>query len=114
MNPRFLLDEDTQFELAEILRARGVDAIHVQESGRKGLPDDAQLRYAIKNKRAMLTFNVRDFVLLHNLYVRDNTDHFGIIVSKQIPLRVTLARILRIVQSQTQESLKNNLLFLYE
>jgi predicted nuclease of predicted toxin-antitoxin system len=107
-----LLDEDIHLELAEVLRSRGVDAIHVQEAGRKGFSDEEQLSFAAKNRRSLCTFNVRDFVLLHNAYVSADLDHFGIIVSKQVSLRVAMASILRLTQSHTLESLKNALIFL--
>jgi len=41
-----LLDEDVRPLLAEVLRARGFDVIHVLETGRAGKPDAEQLEYA--------------------------------------------------------------------
>jgi len=40
MKIKLMLDEDVQIELANALKAKGVDAVSVQEFGRKGLPDE--------------------------------------------------------------------------
>ncbi len=70
MKVKLFLDEDVHFALAIALRKRGYDVIHAQELQRKGKSDDEQLSYAIKEKRCLFSFNVKDFVLLHNKYVQ--------------------------------------------
>ena len=55
-----LLDEDVRPLLAEILRQRGCDAVHVLEVGRGGKSDPEQLAYAVSQGRVMLTHNIRD------------------------------------------------------
>jgi predicted nuclease of predicted toxin-antitoxin system len=42
-----LLDEDVRVLLADILRQRGYDAVHVLEVGRGGKSDPEQLAYAV-------------------------------------------------------------------
>jgi len=46
-----------------------------------------------------MTFNVKDYVLLHNEYVQLEKEHWGIIVSKQLPIGEILRRILNVFQS---------------
>ena len=82
MKVKLLLDEDVHFSLAIALRTRGFDVVHVQELERKGMSDREQLNFAVVNERCLLSFNVRDFVILHNEYVKSDQKHFGIIVSK--------------------------------
>ena len=65
MKPRILLDEDTHLALAEALRQRGFDAVHIQEIGRKGCSDPEQLDFAVQNERCIVSFNRKDFVALH-------------------------------------------------
>jgi predicted nuclease of predicted toxin-antitoxin system len=65
-----LLDEDVRPLLAEILRQRGYDAVHVLEVSRGGKSDLEQLAYAVSQGRAMLTHNIRDYLLLDG-----NTEH---------------------------------------
>ncbi len=98
--------------LGSILRKRGFDVEHAQELSRKGKSDAEQLMYAAKEKRCLITFNVKHFVLLHNDYVNTGREHWGIIVSKQLTIGETIRRALRVLQSNSQDSMKNRLLFL--
>jgi|SRR3989304_7445163 len=107
-----LLDEDVRVILAEILRQRGYDAIHVLEADRTGKTDPEQLAYAASQQRAILTHNVRDFRLLDKQYHDESKEHFGILFSDQVPLRDLLRRTLRFLSRHTAEDVKNNALWL--
>jgi predicted nuclease of predicted toxin-antitoxin system len=109
---RLFLDEDVHTNLAHALKQRGFDAVHAQGLARTGLTDDEQLAYAVRQRRCLISFNVRDFVLLHNRYVEDNRRHYGIIVSKQLPLGVILNKLLRLLNEHSQDSMKNRIEFL--
>lgn len=109
---KLLLDEDVHFNLASALRKRGYDAIHVQELDRKGLSDREQLKYAVEQQGCLFSFNVRDFVLLHNDYVALEQEHFGIIVARHLPVGEALRRLLALLQTNSAESMKNMLEFL--
>lgn len=67
----------------------------------RGRADLQQLAYACEQQRCLMSFNVKDFVLLHNRYARDEKDHWGIIVSKQLPIGETLRRLLRVLHQQS-------------
>lgn len=110
--PKLFIDEDVHAELSTALIKRGYDSIHAQEINRKGLPDIDQLLYAVEMGRCLFTFNVKDFVLLHNKFVNEEKVHYGIIVSKQLRFSDTLTRVLNILQTNTSDSLKNKLFFL--
>ena len=73
-------DEQYPLPIVEFLRTFGHDVLTVQEAGNANqkIPDEEVLAFAISNDRAVLTFNRRDFVRLHNLI----PDHAGIIISK--------------------------------
>lgn len=86
MKLRLFLDEDVHFALADALRKRGYDARHTGEEGRWGLSDKDQLEFAAREGRCLVTFNVGDFVQLHNSWLRAGQNHAGIVVSKQLPL----------------------------
>ncbi|HJY62800.1 MAG TPA: DUF5615 family PIN-like protein [Ignavibacteria bacterium] len=110
--PKLFIDEDVHSELSTALVKRGFDAIHAQEQKRKGLTDLEQIQYAINQNRCFFTFNVKDFVLLHNDLIKQNIDHYGIIVSKQLTFSATLNKMLNLLQNNSRDSLKNKLLFL--
>jgi len=112
MKIQLFLDEDVHSGLAHALRQRGYDAIHAQELERKGRSDLDQLLFAIEQERCLFTFNVKDFVILHNVQAKAQQEHWGIIVSKQLPFRATLSRLLRSIQSTSKETMKNYLEFL--
>lgn len=106
------LDEDVHFILSSALRKRGFDVIHTQELDRKGKTDQEQVAFAVENERCIFSYNVRDYVLLHNEYVDLEKDHWGIIISKQLPIGETLRRLLKLLQQDSKDSMKNKLEFL--
>ncbi len=111
MKPKLFLDEDVHVDLEAALRRRGYDVVHAQEVGRKGKSDPEQLAYAVEQGRCVFTFNVGDFVVLHNEYTRSGEEHCGILVLKQRPVGETLHRLLRALQPFSEDSLKNRLEF---
>jgi len=112
MKIELFLDEDVHSELALALRKRGYDAIHAQELERKGRSDSDQLEFAIQQERCLFTFNVKDFVILHNQHVKSQKEHWGIIVPKQFPFRDTMSKLLRLLRHTAKETMKNHLEFL--
>ena len=76
---RLYADEQFPKPVVENLRALGHNILTVQEAGKTGLPDEDVLNFAIRENRAVLTLNRRDFFQLHNL----NPDHTGIIACSQ-------------------------------
>ena len=61
---KLYLDENLSPRIAELLRARGLDATSAHETGNTQLTDAAQLRYATDQARAIVTCDVADFVAL--------------------------------------------------
>lgn len=49
--------------LAEVLRNRGYTVTHVLEADRNGKSDREQLAYAVKHKMAIITHNVKDYIV---------------------------------------------------
>ena len=74
------LDEDLSPAIAGLLRPHGIDASTTQEVGNVQLDDRAQLTYATREGRAILTANVIDFIELAHEAVATNTEHAGIVL----------------------------------
>lgn len=102
------LDADVRPRLAKILRERGFDVTCAQEVGLYDAEDEAQLEFAIRQRRVILTHNIRDFVRLDESYNRQGKKHFGILVSKQIPLRELIRRIHKFLNTRTREDVKDS------
>ena len=82
--PKLLLDEHIWVYLATLLREQGFDVIHVCEDGLQGKSDSEILQVASEKHRAVVTFNIRDFIPLAIQYFDDGKEHYGVVVSDQI------------------------------
>jgi predicted nuclease of predicted toxin-antitoxin system len=109
---RLFLDEDVHLGLAAALRKRGHDAVHTLEAQRQGVSDEAQLAFATVQGRCLVTFNVGDFVQLHNQWVAQGREHGGIVVSKQLTIGESLRRLLALLQKEDLETMRGQLRFL--
>ncbi len=109
---RLLIDEDMNLRLAEALRRRNYDAVHIQEVGRKGKTDPEQLAYAASEGRCFVTFNVGDFVQLHSSSILSNSPHSGIIVVPRISLSEAVHLLSTFLERHKREDMINELRFL--
>jgi hypothetical protein len=75
---RLYADEDFSYPVIQWLRQLGHDILTAREAGHagQGIQDVAVLAFAMAAGRAVLTFNRRHFIRLHD----EVTSHAGIIV----------------------------------
>lgn len=109
---KLYLDEDISPVIGVVLRSRGYDVVSTHEVDMNGREDKEQLDYAIKNKRALLTFNARHFAPLAEKYYKEGKEHFGIIVSKKVSLSEMIRLIVNMMKSSTAEDFKNSFIWL--
>ncbi len=75
------IDEDAgEDAVVKGLRARGIDLVTTAEVHQLGPTDAEQLTTAIRLRRTIYTFNVRDFAQLHSETLEQGWEHTGIIV----------------------------------
>lgn len=110
--PRLLLDELIWAYLAKILREQGFDVIHVTEVGLVATPDREIMEYAVGQHRAILTFNIKDFIPLAIQYFEDGKEHYGIVVSNQLSRGELQKRVIKLLKSITAEDLMNSVRYL--
>ncbi len=77
---RFLVDEDLSEEITSILRADGIDAVHVREIGLSGADDHEVLDEAARQKRCVITRNRNDFLTLTEFYFSEGRPHYGVLI----------------------------------
>jgi hypothetical protein len=85
-----------------------------QETDLLSASDVVQLAHAASEHRAILTFNIGDFALLHEQYTAEGKEHWGIIFSNREPIGELLRRILRLLNSVSADELKNQVRWLSE
>jgi len=109
---RLYLDEDVHRRVASALRLRHYDVVSAHEGQRWGLTDAEQLGLAASQGRVIVTFNVADFVVLHDDWLRSGRTHAGIVVSEQLPISVMVRRLLNLLGTRTAEDLAAQILWL--
>lgn len=90
----FYLDEDVPHELAGALRAIAYEANSVKELGALGLTDARQLLKAVDLGRTVITYNSKDFKLLHETLslwsnrwrITADAWHHGILILPHLPV----------------------------
>ncbi len=86
---RLLLDAHLDRVVARALREHGYDVISVVEIGSDlfQAPDAEILAFASAERRAFGTRNIRDFVLLHAMWLGQERSHAGIVLvhARNIP-----------------------------
>jgi uncharacterized protein with PIN domain len=112
---KLYLDENLSPRIAELLRARGLDAVSAHEAGTTQLADTAQLRYATGQGRAIITCDVADFVALAGAAIAANANHAGIILVSSRFRADDFARIATAIEQVAQRypgGLPGSVLFL--
>lgn len=69
---RFYLDENISRDAEHLLTRYGHDALHSVDLGHRAMPDPQHLFAAADDNRILLTFNRRDFELLHQFWTSLN------------------------------------------
>jgi hypothetical protein len=112
---RLYLDEDAMRKaLVFGLRARNVDVLTAAEANMINRRDEDHLVMASDSRRALFTFNVADYCVLHQRWMSLQRAHAGIIVAPQQHYSVgeELRRIMRLISRRTAEEMQNRLEFI--
>ncbi len=85
MPRRNYADECVDRAVVEFLRQRGFDMLTALEAGLGEEPDLAQLEYATRADRLLVSYNRIDFRRLHTTFLRSGREHAGIVLIPQVP-----------------------------
>ena len=111
-SPKLLLDEHIWAYLAKLLREERFDVIHINEVNLTGTPDDELMAYAVGEHRAVVTFNIKDFIPLAIQCYEDGKEHYGIVLSNQLSRGELQKRVIKLLKSVTAEELINSVRYL--
>lgn len=111
---KLFLDEHIWQGLTGALRQLGCDVLHVCDADRAGMDDADQLAFAAEQGRSILTYNVKHFVPLANLWYEAGRDHAAIILSEQLEPGELLRRVKNLLATVSAEEMVNAVRFLQE
>ena len=79
----YLDDDSVMPRLVRLLRQAGHDVALPADLNTAGADDPIHLRYAIRDRRLLLSHNYDDFLLLHELVLESQGHHAGILVVRR-------------------------------
>ncbi|MBC7930196.1 MAG: DUF5615 family PIN-like protein [Rubrivivax sp.] len=112
---RLYLCEDAQdSDVVVALRQRGIDVLTADEADMRPRADADHLAYATAQNRALYSFNIRDYNILHAASLAEGKSHTGIILAPQQRYGVgeQMRRLLRLIHTISAEEMRNRLEFL--
>lgn len=101
-------------DLAQALRARGIDVITALEAGKIDRADSEHLDLATAQGRVLHSFNVGDFYRLHTTFLAEGKSHAGMILARQQGYSVgeMMRRLLKLIAAKASEEMKDQVEFL--
>jgi predicted nuclease of predicted toxin-antitoxin system len=114
MPPKLHLNEHLSPRLAAQLRQYGFDVTSTLEQNLVEVDDNEQLAFAAAQQRAIVTFNHKDFAVLHAHYQNESREHWGIILSTEESVDILRRRLLRLLNTLSADDLKNQMRWLNE
>ena len=110
---RLYFDEDVSGAIVKNLRNRGFDVVSVPEVDRLGRTDEAQMRFAVSQRRTVFTHNLVHFEELHRQMIERGEHHFGVIVAKRRPSdEIVVRKLLELLDSETADEMRDQLRYL--
>lgn len=106
------LDEEVSVAVAEMLKARGFQAVTTRDAGGLGAMDEDQLHYAVSHQMALLTHNRADFEALHRRYLVADREHWGLIIAARRRPPLLVAHLLRLLNRLTVDEIRNQLFYI--
>jgi predicted nuclease of predicted toxin-antitoxin system len=109
---RLYLDEDVHVLVADLLKARGFDAITARDAGKLQISDEAQLAYAVSQKRTLVTHNRTDFEELIQAYFDREQAHYGVIFAVRRSPQEIAQRLMLILNHVAGDEMENQVRYI--
>lgn len=109
---RLYLDEDANVLIADLLKARGFDALTTRDAGQLNATDADQFAYAINQKRTLITHNITDFETLVQTYFDTDLSHYGVIFAVRRSPQAIAQRLLIILNQVAADEMQNQVRYI--
>ncbi|MEY2858446.1 MAG: hypothetical protein RLZZ74_2759 [Cyanobacteriota bacterium] len=106
------LDEDVHVLIADLIKARGFQALTTRNAGQLQNSDPEQLNYAINHQKTLVTHNRVDFEQLAQEYFNQDKKHYGIIFATRHSPQETARRLLIILNNVTADEMENQVRYI--
>ena len=106
------LDEDVHVLVADLIRARGFQAITTRDAGQLKKSDPEQLDYAVNQGKTLVTHNRVDFEKLAQEYFNQEKKHYGIIFAVRHSPQEIARRLLIILNNVTADEMENQVRYI--
>lgn len=106
------LDEDVNVLVADLLRAKGFDAITARDAGQLHATDAEQLAYATDQSRTLVTHNRTDFEELIQNYFDLEQMHYGVILAVRRSPQEISQRLIAILNQVTFDEMHNQVRYI--
>ena len=74
--------------------------------------DDAQMLYAVSQRRAIVTHNRVDFEREHRKFVENGLKHYGVIIAKRRKPEEVVTRLLALLDDVSADEIENQLRYI--
>lgn len=109
---RLYLDEDVNVLVADLLNAKGFNALTVRDAGQLQASDEEQLAYATTQQRVLVTHNRGDFEELVQTYFATGRKHYGVILAFRRSPQEIARRLLAILNQVTANEMENQVRYI--
>lgn len=106
------LDEDVHALVADLIRARGFQAITTRDAEQLKNSDRRQLVYATERQKTLVTHNRVDFERLAREYFEQDKKHYGIILAVRHSPQEIARRLLIILNNVTADEMENQVRYI--
>ncbi|MEO0375163.1 MAG: DUF5615 family PIN-like protein [Cyanobacteria bacterium P01_A01_bin.17] len=106
------LDEDVNVLVANLLRAKGFDAVMARDAGQLRATDAEQLAYAVSQSRTLVTHNRTDFEALVQDYFSSGRGHCGVVFAVRRSPQEIAQRLLAILNQVTVDEMEDQVRYI--